>query len=61
MPGRGHKEDIYRKMRKDDTGEARRRYTDFILNVMGRHPYFYSGFAINFVTLEMSFDFSMPN
>lgn len=38
MIGLGHKEDIYRKMRKDDTGEARRRYTDFILNVMGRHP-----------------------
>jgi len=36
MPGLGHKEGICRKMRKD-TGEASRRYMDFILNVMGRH------------------------
>lgn len=37
MPGLGQKAFICRKMRKDDTEEASRRYMDFILNGMRRH------------------------
>lgn len=60
MPELGHKEGICRKTRKDDSGKASRRYMDFMLS-MRRHQQFYSGVAINCVTLEMSFDFSNPN
>lgn len=37
MPELGHKEGICRKVRKDDSGKASRRYMDFMLNMMRRH------------------------